>query len=201
MRTFRIGLLHWRVTVDPWEQAVTHRDGVITRALRAGRYRLPRRTTALILDLRPHQLVVNAQKILTADAASVRVSAVADVTVADVRAAVTQSADCDARTKGTDAFGQSCDHGGRRRLALPCRRLGRQARPLQQQGVDGDDDGGAGHRQCGDLGATRGQPQRGHGDAVGIAEHGDPPARDVDRAAGGVQLDLQRPTAAAQLSR
>ncbi len=96
MRTFRAGLLRQRVTVDPWEQAVTHRDGVITQVLGAGRYRLPRRTTALILDMRPHQLVVNAQEIMTADAISVRVSAVADVTVADARAAVTQSMDGDA---------------------------------------------------------------------------------------------------------
>lgn len=96
MRTFRAGLLHRRVTVDPWEQAVTHRDGVIAQVLGAGRYWLPRRTTALILDLRPHQLVVNAQEILTADAISVRVSAVAEVTLADARAAVTQSMDGDA---------------------------------------------------------------------------------------------------------
>lgn len=96
MRTFKAGLLHRRVTVDPWEQAVTHRDGAITQVLRAGRYRLPRRTTALILDLRPRQLVVNAQEILTADAISVRVSAVADVSLADARAAVTQSLDSDA---------------------------------------------------------------------------------------------------------
>lgn len=96
MRTFKAGLLHRRVTVDPWEQAVTHRDGVITQVLGAGRFRLPRRTTALILDVRPHQLVVNAQEILTADAISVRVSAVAEVTLADARAAVTQSLDGDA---------------------------------------------------------------------------------------------------------
>ncbi|MGB7964013.1 MAG: SPFH domain-containing protein [Propionicimonas sp.] len=96
MRTFRAGLLHRRVTVDPWEQAVTHRDGVITQVLAAGRYRLPRRAIALILDTRPHQLVVNAQEILTADAISVRVSAVAEVTLADARAAVTQSLDGDA---------------------------------------------------------------------------------------------------------
>jgi len=96
MREFTAGLLFRRVTVDPWERAVTHRDGVIGRDLGPGRYRLPRRTKAMILDLRSHQLVVNAQEILTTDAVSVRVSAVAEVTVSDARAAVTESPDCDA---------------------------------------------------------------------------------------------------------
>lgn len=96
MRTFRSGLLRRTVTVDPWEQAVTHRDGVVGGVLGAGRHRLPRRTVVLIVDTRTHQLVVNPQEILTVDAISVRVSAVAEVTVADPYAAVTISADCEA---------------------------------------------------------------------------------------------------------
>ncbi|WOP17833.1 SPFH domain-containing protein [Raineyella sp. LH-20] len=96
MREFTAGLFGRRVTLAPWERAVTHRDGVISQELGPGRYRLPRRTTAMILDVRPRQLVVNAQEILTTDAVSVRVSAVADVTVTDARAAVTESPDCDA---------------------------------------------------------------------------------------------------------
>lgn len=96
MREYTAGLLFRRITVDPWERAVTHRDGVIGRELGPGRYRLPRRTRAVILDLRSRQLVVNAQEILTADAVSVRVSAVADVAVSDARAAVVESPDGDA---------------------------------------------------------------------------------------------------------
>ncbi|WOQ18324.1 SPFH domain-containing protein [Raineyella sp. W15-4] len=96
MREFTAGLLTRRVTLDPWERAVTHRDGVVGRDLGPGRYRLPRRTRVVILDVRSRQLVVNAQEILTTDAVSVRVSAVAEVSVADVRAAVTASPDSDA---------------------------------------------------------------------------------------------------------
>ncbi|QGF23608.1 SPFH domain-containing protein [Raineyella fluvialis] len=96
MREFTAGLFTRRVTVDPWERAVTHRDGVIGEELGPGRYRLPRRTRAMILDLRSRQLVVNAQEILTADAVSVRVSAVAEVSVSDASVAVTESPDCDA---------------------------------------------------------------------------------------------------------
>ncbi len=96
MWEFRAGLFIRRVTINPWERAVTHRDGVIGQELGPGRYRLRRRTTAMVLDTRSHQLVVNPQDILTSDAISVRVSAVADVTVSDARAAVTESPDCDA---------------------------------------------------------------------------------------------------------
>lgn len=96
MRTFRAGLFHWRVTVDPWEQAVTHRDGVLRGVLGPGRHWLRRRTTALVLDRRPRPLVVNAQEILSADSVSIRVSAVAEVTLTDPTASVTQSPDGDA---------------------------------------------------------------------------------------------------------
>lgn len=95
-RSLWAGPLGRRVTVDPWEAAVVHRDGAITAVLGPGRHRLHRRSVAVVLDVRPRQLVVNAQEILSADAISVRVSAVAEVAVADARAAVTASADADA---------------------------------------------------------------------------------------------------------
>lgn len=96
VRGFRANALSRRITVAPWEQAVVHRDGVVSDVLAAGRHRLPRRSVAIILDVRPRALVVNSQEILSADAVGVRVSAVADVHVADARQLVLATADADA---------------------------------------------------------------------------------------------------------
>lgn len=96
VRGFRSRALFRRLDVAPWEQAVSHRDGVVGGVLGAGRHRLPRRTVAQVLDVRVRSLVVNAQEILSLDGVGVRVSAVAEVHVSDARQFVLATTDADA---------------------------------------------------------------------------------------------------------
>jgi regulator of protease activity HflC (stomatin/prohibitin superfamily) len=93
MREFRAGLLRRTVTLDPWEQAIVHRDGALGDVLGPGRHRLTRRSRAIIHDLRPQILLVTGQEVLSADGIGIRVSAVAEYSVRDVRTALSGSAD------------------------------------------------------------------------------------------------------------
>ena len=81
----------------------THRglfyvDGVLTKILEAGRYKLPRawkflwmksRTVEVVLvDVRERELTIKGQEILTSDKVAIRVSIIVQFRVFDVKAAI-----------------------------------------------------------------------------------------------------------------
>ena len=75
-----------RIVVAEWERVLLYRDGRFEELLEAGRHRRLRwRRRRVRVLIRPRQLVVPAQEVLTADGLSVKVSLTAVVRNADPR--------------------------------------------------------------------------------------------------------------------
>lgn len=88
IRNIEIG---WRALVQPWEQAVVVRSGVIERVVGPGRHRRHRRELWRVVDTRARWIALASQDVLTADGMQVRVTPVVRYRVADPRAWLTES--------------------------------------------------------------------------------------------------------------
>lgn len=73
-----------RITILEYERGVLFRDGRLRGVLEPGRHwHIPRRDKLHRLDLRPVFVVIGSQEVLTADNASLKLSAVAQYRIAD----------------------------------------------------------------------------------------------------------------------
>lgn len=64
-----------KITVMEWQRVLAYVDGTLQRVMEPGRHRYRESRTHLVtVDLRPRQLLVPGQEVLTADGVSVRVS-------------------------------------------------------------------------------------------------------------------------------
>jgi len=86
------------VIIKETHRGLWYRDGVLTRVLEAGRYRVPRyvnlgfyrrpRVEVVLVDMRERDLTIKGQEILTADKVAIRVSIIVQFRVVDPRAAM-----------------------------------------------------------------------------------------------------------------
>ena len=75
-----------RIVVAEWERVLLYEDGRFTEVLEAGRHRRRRwRRDRVRVVVRPRQLVVPAQEVLTSDGLAVKISLTAVVRTADAR--------------------------------------------------------------------------------------------------------------------
>jgi regulator of protease activity HflC (stomatin/prohibitin superfamily) len=75
-----------RVVVQEWERVLVYRDGRFAEALGPGAHRRPRwRRRWVRVGVRPRQLVVPTQEVLTADGLAVKATVVASLSVTDPR--------------------------------------------------------------------------------------------------------------------
>ena len=84
------------IIIKDTHRGLWYEDGVLTRVIGAGRYRLPQwrlfgrtpRVELVLVDMRARELTIKGQEILTADKVAVRVSILVQFNVTDPRAAV-----------------------------------------------------------------------------------------------------------------
>jgi regulator of protease activity HflC (stomatin/prohibitin superfamily) len=86
------------IIIKDTHRGLWYEDGVLTRVLGAGRYKLPRRpwlpfvrrprVEVVVVDLRNRDLTIKGQEVLTADKVAIRVSILVQFAVVDPRAAV-----------------------------------------------------------------------------------------------------------------
>ncbi len=91
MSTIRIVAIGRNVLMQPWEQAVVTRAGVIERLADAGRHRRRRREVWSMVDTRARWIALATQDVLTADGMQVRATPVVRYRVADARAWLTEA--------------------------------------------------------------------------------------------------------------
>lgn len=81
-------------TIREYERGLHFRKGRLVRELDAGRYRIhPRIDEVTVVDARRRQAVVSGQEVLTSDRVPIKISLIAEFTVADVSKAVLSVAD------------------------------------------------------------------------------------------------------------
>jgi len=84
------------ITVMAWQRTLLFTDGQFTRVLEPGRHSYRKaRTTLQTVDVRPRNIVVSGQELLTSDGITLKVSVLAVWHIADPLAYVTASAGAD----------------------------------------------------------------------------------------------------------
>ena len=85
------------IIIKDTHRGLWYEDGVLTKTLEAGRYKLPKhfdflglrnkKVEVTLVDMRERELTIKGQEILTADKVAIRVSIVVQFRVMDPRAA------------------------------------------------------------------------------------------------------------------